>query len=136
MRVRSLVVALSICALAVAGAVVSYRKSEQLRTEASWLMVRGDAQATEYAATLDSAMAETQLMTFEQRTVVLEQAHRWQRLQMLLVLVSVVAAICSYLFYLLRRLRQQLAEAEPGRSEPSQNPSAARPERSTSDAGA
>jgi len=122
--VRSLVVALTICALSATGAVASHRKSLQLRTEARWLMIRGDAQAAEYAATLDSSMAETQLLTFEQRRVVLEQAHRWQRIQMLLVLVSVVAAISSYVFYLLHRLRRQLSEAEPVGSDAGQGASA------------
>ncbi|HME92187.1 MAG TPA: hypothetical protein VKE49_12240 [Myxococcaceae bacterium] len=120
---RSLAVALSICALAAAGAVASYRKSLQMRSEASWLMIRGDAQAAEYAATLDSAMAETQLVTLEHRRLVLEQAHRWQRIQMLLVMVSVLAAISSYLFYLWHRLRRQLSEAEPVGSDAGQGAS-------------
>lgn len=110
---RSLVVALLSCAICAGGAVASYQKASQLRSEASWLMARGDAQAAEYAATLDSAIAETQLATFEQRRVVLEQAHRWQRLQMLLTLVSLLAAICAYVLHLLRRLRKQLLEVEP-----------------------
>lgn len=115
---RSLVVALSICALCAAGAVASYRKSFQLRTEASWLMIRGDAQGAEYAATLDGAIAEAQLATFEQRRAVLEQAHRWQRVQMLLILATVVAAICSYVLHLLHRLNRQLADAEPVGGDP------------------
>jgi hypothetical protein len=93
--VRSLVVALSVCALSAAGAVASYRKAFQLRTEASWLMIRGDAQGAEYAATLDSAIV-----------------------QMLLILAAVVAAICSYVLHLLHRLNRQLADAEPVEGDP------------------
>lgn len=111
MRSRSFTVAIVFAVLCLGGAVGSYAMARSLRTEAKWLMARGDAQAQEYAATFDGAAAEKQLSTFEQRRVVLERAQRWQLLQMLLVLAAVMSGFSSYVLFLFRRLREQLVDA-------------------------
>jgi len=111
---RSVAVAMVVCLGSAAGAVWCYGKAAKLRTEGNWLLLRGNAQAEEYASSLDSQTAETQLITFEQRRVVLENAHFWQRVQMMLVLVSVVSAFSTYILWLYFRLRQQLVEAGTG----------------------
>jgi hypothetical protein len=107
-------VAIGVAVLCAAGAAGCYVRANQLRGEASWLMARGNAEAQEYAASLDSATAASQLKTFEQRRAVLERAHLWQRGQMLLILSSVAAAIASYVLFLFRRLREQLVDASAG----------------------
>lgn len=111
MRSRSVVLAVAVTALCAAGAVACYLRATRLRSEGEWHLARANAQGQEYATTLDSAVAESQLATFEQRRLVLEQAHQWQRLQYLLVLTSVVSALASGLLYVFYRLRLQLAEA-------------------------
>ncbi len=114
MRSRSVAVALLVCLGSGAGAVWAYGKASQLRSDGNWLMLRGNAQAEQYANSFDSEAAETQLQTFEQRRVVLEQAHFYQRVQMMLVLLSVVAAFSTYILWLYYRLRQQLVTAGEG----------------------
>lgn len=118
MRSRSVAFAIAVAMLCAAGAAGCYWRAHQLRSEAAWLMARGNAQAQEYAASLDSKTAVTQLATFEERRLVLERAHRWQRAQMLLVLSAVVALIASYVLFLFRRLREQLVDASSGLVEP------------------
>ncbi len=114
---RSVALALVVCLASGGGAFWAYDKASRLRTEGNWLMLRGNAQAEEYAHSLDTQAAETQLLTFEQRRVVLESAHFWQRVQMLLVLLCVVAAFSTYILWLYFRLRQQLVEAGGGLEE-------------------
>jgi hypothetical protein len=100
-------------ALSAAGAVVSFQKSALLRTEARWLMARADAQAAEYAGSLDSALAEQQLALFDQRRLILERAHFWERLQTGLILLGATAGISAYLAYLLHRLRAPARGQQP-----------------------
>ncbi len=121
MRSRSVAVSMVVAAVCALGAVGCYVRASELRSDAAWLMVRGNAEAIEYANSLDSATATTQLATFEERRVVLERAHLWQRGQMLLVLATVGAAIASYVFFLFRRLREQLVDASSGLDEPEQH---------------
>jgi hypothetical protein len=111
MRSVSVAIALGVTALAAGGAGACYFQAQKLRTEGRWLMERGNAQAEEYAASLDKTLAETQLATFEERRAVLEQAHFWQRLQVLLIVVAAIGGFCSYVLYLFRRLREQLVDA-------------------------
>jgi hypothetical protein len=110
LRSRSVAAAIAVSLLSAGGAVACFYRSSQLRTDGEWYLARGNAEAEEYASTLDSAVAEKQLATFEQRREILEKAHVWQRLQLLLILCSVVAAFGSYVLYLFFRLRQQLVE--------------------------
>jgi hypothetical protein len=117
MRSRSVAVAIGVAVLCAGGAVGCYVRAQQLRGEAAWLMARGNAEAQDYAASLDSATAANQLKTFEQRRAVLERAHLWQRGQMLLTLSSVAAVIASYVLFLFRRLREQLVDASAGLSD-------------------
>lgn len=114
MRSRSVTAAIVISVLCAGGAVGSYLQSRALRTDAQWLMARGEAQAQEYASTFDNAAAEKQLGTFEARRVVLAKAQRWQLLQMILVMAAVIAAFSSYVLFLFRRLREQLIDADSG----------------------
>jgi hypothetical protein len=111
MRSRSVALGIAVALLCAGGAVSCYVRASQLRSDAAWYLARGNAQAAEYSASLDSEMAEQQLASFEQRRELLESAQRWQRGQLLLVLDSVGAAFGSYLLYLFFRLRQQLVEA-------------------------
>ncbi len=109
---RKLIIALTIFVLAAAGALISFRKMSQLRSEAGWLLVRADAHAADYASSLDGAFAETELMTFDQRRTLLERAQRWQQLEMFCVLVGVAAAILGYSFYVMRRVRDEVIRDE------------------------
>ena len=108
---RSAMTAMLLSVVAATGASVCFWQASTLRTEGQWLLVRGNAQAAEYANSLDSALAEKQLELFEQRRAVLERSHSWQRIQLLLVLFSVVSAFSSYILYLFYRLREQLVDA-------------------------
>ncbi len=112
MGARSVLVAAGCSLLTGAGAVACFLKTSQLRTEAGWLMARADAQAAEYSSTLDSAIAETQLATLELHRAVLQRAHTWQRLEMVLILAAVVSAFCAYFLHLYNRLRRQLDQPE------------------------
>ncbi len=117
MRSRSVTVAVSIALLTVVAAVGSFVRASQLRTEAQWLLERGNAEAEEYADTFESAMAEKQLATFSERRGVLDGALLWQRLQMLFVLIAVIAAFSSYVLHLFHRLRTDLEEVTDGLEE-------------------
>ncbi len=128
---RSVASAIAVSLLCGGAAVACYFRAASLRTDGEWFLARGNAEAEEYASSLDSAVAEKQLASFERRREVLERAHRWQRLELLLILSSVVAAFSSYVLYLFFRLRQQLIEGgepegELGSGLPS-NPSTANP---------
>jgi hypothetical protein len=111
MRSRSVTVAIIIAAAATGGAVAAHLRSRHLKTDAEWLMARGSAQADEYAASLDSHVAEAQLATFDERRAALEKSEIWHRTEMLLILLAVVASFSSYVLYLFRKLREQLVEA-------------------------
>jgi hypothetical protein len=119
MRSRSVTVAVTVSALAAAGAGYAHFRAHQLRTDAGWLLERSSAQADEYATTLDSKVAEDQLATFDQRRAVLEHAELWQRYELLSILLTVVGGFSSYVLYLFRRLREQLVEAGGHLEEPS-----------------
>ena len=110
MRSRSVAISIAVAVLFGVGAGGSFVQARKLRGDAEWLMARGNAQAQEYAATLDSEKAQHQLSTFAERRTVLERAHIWQRLQYLLTLATVVALFVSYTFFLHRRLREQLLD--------------------------
>ena len=114
MRSRSVLIAIAISGLCAAGAVGCYLKASRLRSDGAWYLARGEAQAQEYAATFDGAIAETELATFEQRRVVLERSHLWQRLELILIMAAVVGAFSSYVLYLYYRLRQQLVSQDEG----------------------
>ena len=86
-------------------------------SEARWLMERGNAQALEYAERLDNSVADAQLKTFAERRTVMEQAHLWQRGQMLGLMAGALAALAAYMLYLLRRLDSQLDDASWRRRE-------------------
>lgn len=92
--------------LSAAGAAISFRKVSQLRSEASWLSLRADAHAANYAASLESSLVDTELISFDQRRALLVRAHLWQRLEIVCVLFAAAAALFAYGFYLLRRARQ------------------------------
>ena len=111
MRSRSVAISIAVALLCAGGAGGSFAMARSLRSEAEWLMARGNAQAQEYATTLDSEQAQHQLATFDQRRAVLERAHVWQRVQYLLTLSTVIALFVSYTFFLHRRLREQLLDA-------------------------
>jgi hypothetical protein len=108
-----MVVAAVISLLCAAGAVGSFLRASALRSDAAFLMLRGNKQAAEYASSFDGTVAEQQLATFEQRRAVLELARPWQVLQLLMVMATVVTAFASYVFFLFRRLREQLVDALP-----------------------
>ena len=114
MRSRSVLVAIAISGCCAAGAVGCYLKAARLRSDGAWYLARGEAQAQEYAATFDGAVAENELATFEERRVVLERSHLWQRLQLILIMAAVVGAFSSYVLYLYFRLREQLVEHDDG----------------------
>src|SRR5437773_893386 len=81
--VRSLSVVLSfvIAALSAGGAIFAHVRNQQLRSDARWLLERGSAQADEYQSTLDSHVAEEQLVTLDHRQAALDQAEVWQRVE-------------------------------------------------------
>lgn len=111
MRSRSVAISIAVAVLCALSAVGSSLMARSLESDAEWLMARGNAQAQDYASTLDAEHAQTQLATFEARRDVLERAHLWQRLQYLLTLAAVIAGFVSYTLFLHRRLRDQLLDA-------------------------
>jgi hypothetical protein len=111
MRLFSVTTAVCISLLSAACAVGCWYRAEELRSEASWLLERGKAQATEYAQSLNDALAKQELETFAKRRVVLERAHLWQRGQALGVMLSVLAAATAWVLRLWRRLTGELDEA-------------------------
>jgi hypothetical protein len=90
-------------------------------------MARGNAQAEEYAQRLDGTVADAQLKTFAQRRVVLEQAHLWQRGQMLGIMGAALALVAAYGLFLLKRLDDQLTNAESGLREREEPPASSEP---------
>ncbi len=112
MRSRSVAVAIGVSVLSAGGAGLCFARAHQLREEGAWKLARGNAQGEEYATTLDSSVAEQQLATFEERRVLLEQAHLWQRFQLIFIMLAVVAAFSSYMLHLYHRLRVDLVEAD------------------------
>jgi len=104
------IIALLIFASCVAGAAIAFQKMSQLRSEASWLLVRADAHATDYAASLEGSIADTQLVAFDQRRALLVRAQRWQTLEILCLLFAAAAAIYGYGRNVLRRARHDPPE--------------------------
>jgi hypothetical protein len=111
MGTRSVVVAVSVAVFCAGAAVYCYSRAEALHSEARWLLERGNAQAIEYAQGLDSTVADAQLKTFSSRRSVMEQAHVWQRGQMLGVMGAALSLLAAYMLFLLRRLDSQLDDA-------------------------
>ena len=111
MRVSSVTAALCVSVMAAEGAGWCFHQAQTLRSEGKWLLARSNAQATEYARSFDDALATQQLETFAQRRAVLEQAHVWQRGQVLGILLAVVAGVCAWMLSVLRRMSDQLDEA-------------------------
>jgi len=111
MRLFSVTTAVCISLLSAACAVGCWYRAEALRSEAGWLLERGKAQASEYAQSLNDALAKQELETFAKRRVVLERAHLWQRGQALGVMLSVLAAASAWVLRLWRRLNGELEEA-------------------------
>jgi hypothetical protein len=111
MRSVSVTVAVLMTSLAAAGALACFFAASHYQNEGNWLLERGNAQAEEYARSFDSAVAETQMATLDQRRETLQKAHAWQRLQILLIVLTVIGTFCSYVLYLFGRLREQLVEA-------------------------
>ncbi len=107
---RKQIIALLIFASCVAGAAIAFQKMSQLRSEASWLLVRADAHATDYATSLEGSFADTQLVAFDQRRALLVRAQRWQTLEILCVILAAAAAIYGFSIYLLRRARHDTTE--------------------------
>lgn len=108
LRSRVVILALFVTTACGAAAFLCHQRYAELRAEAGWLMERSGAQAIEYANTLEGAHAESQLTLFAERRAMLERAHVWQRLQMLLILAAAVGLFASYALFLLVRLRDQL----------------------------
>ena len=121
MRLFSVTTAVCISLLSAACAVGCWYRAEELRSEASWLLERGKAQATEYAQSLNDALAKQELETFARRRAVLERAHLWQRGQALGVMLSVLAAASAWVLRLWRRLTGELDEVSEA-LEPSAEP--------------
>jgi len=111
MRSRSVTVAVVMSAIAAGVAGYAHYKAHALRTDAGWLLERGSAQGEEYAASLDTKVAEEQLATLDERRQVLEGALLWQRAELLGILFTVVGAFSSYVLFLFSRLREQLVDA-------------------------
>jgi hypothetical protein len=110
MRLFSVTTAVCISLLSVGLAGASWYRAEQLRSEASWLMERSKAQASEYAQSFDDRLATQQLETFARRRAVLEQAYLWQRGQTLGILLAAAAAVGAWVLSLLRKLTGELEE--------------------------
>jgi hypothetical protein len=111
MRLFSVTTAVCISLLSAACAVGCWYRAEGLRSEAGWLLERSKAQASEYAQSLNDALAKQELETFARRRVVLERAHLWQRGQALGVMLSVLAAASAWVLRLWHRLNGELDEA-------------------------
>ena len=112
MQARSVVAAAFLSVASAGAAAGCFYKAETLRNEADWLLVRSKAQAAEYSQSFDTRAADQQLKTFAARRATLERAHLWQRGQMLATLLSALAAVATYALYLLKRLDDQLIDAE------------------------
>lgn len=110
MRLFSVTTAVCISLLSAACAVGCWYRAEALRSEAGWLLERGKAQASEYAQSLNDALAKQELETFAKRRTVLERAHLWQRGQALGIMLSVLAAASAWVLRLWKRLNGELDE--------------------------
>ena len=110
MRLLSVTTAVFVCVLCAGSAVGAWHRAEQLRSEASWLLERSRAQASEYTQSFNDTVATQQLETFAKRRAVLEQAYLWQRVQTLGILFAAAAAACAWVLSLLRRLSGELDE--------------------------
>jgi hypothetical protein len=111
MHSRSVAFAALLAVLLGAGAAASFWRSTAHGREARWHLARADAAGQEYAQTLESHLAEQQLVAFERRREALESAHAWQRAMMVLALAAVVSAFASYLLYLLSKMRREMSDA-------------------------
>ncbi len=98
-----MIAALLVFGISVAGAAFSSVRMSRLRTEASWLLATADAYAADYGTSLEGSFAEAELASFEQRRAVLEQSHRWQRLEIACILAAAAAAFTAYALYLVLR---------------------------------
>ena len=108
---RAVTIALGL-ALAWGGtALLSYFKIRHLRSDAQFLLTRGNAEGAAYAQTFDGEIYQHQLETFERRRLALEKTFFWHRLFTISVLGTVIALFCGYLLFLLHRLREQLVDA-------------------------
>jgi hypothetical protein len=114
----SVAVAVSVTLLSAGGAVACHLRAAELRHEAGWLLERARAQAAEYAATLDSSVAESQQRVFDDCRQILDRAHRWQSAEALSILLGVIGAFCSYGLWLTRRLRVDRDEISTRSDEP------------------
>ncbi len=113
MRSRSVAVAAAFTVLSASTAIGCYLAAASHRSEAEYLLVRGNAEAAEYASSFNGALADKELATFEERRTLLERARQWQMIQMLFVLGSVAGLFGSYVLFLFSGLRDQLVEVAP-----------------------
>jgi hypothetical protein len=111
MRSRPVLVALTLAGLALLGAAGAATQWRKHKTEAAYLLARGNAEAQTYATTFEGKAADDELSTFDQRRDTLERAYFWQRLAIILVFVALLSAMVGYFFYLMRRLTEGLNEA-------------------------
>ena len=93
-------------------------RAQRISTQADRLLARGAAEAAEYTSTFDGRHIDQELVTFQERRVVLERAHVWQRGAIALVMLSALLLLASYALFLLVRLEEQQL-ASPGGSLPS-----------------
>jgi hypothetical protein len=113
MRSRSVAVAAALTVLCASGAIGCYLVAASHRSEADYLLVRGNAEADQYARSFNDALAQKELATFEERRVLHEKARQWQMVQMLLALAAVMGLFATYVLFLFAGLQEQLVEAAP-----------------------
>lgn len=113
MRSRSVAVAAVLTVLCACGAIGCYLAAASHRSEAAYLLERGNAEAAEYARSFNDALAQKELATFEERRVLHEKARQWQMAQMIFALASVIGLFSSYVLFLFAGLQDQLVEAAP-----------------------
>ena len=118
MRSRSVALSVAFTVVSASAAVACYLKASGYRGQAEWLSVRGNAEASEYATSFNSALADKELATFEERRGLLDRARNWQTAQMLFVLTSVMGLFGSYTLFLLAGLRDQLEEGAAELADP------------------
>ena len=112
MRFRSVKVAILLSVLCAGAAAGCFARATQLRGEASWLLERGAAEGAEYANTFENFHADAQAQTLAQRWDVLESAHTWQSLQLLLILAAVLFGVAAYALFLFEKLQHSLESVE------------------------
>lgn len=114
-----LAVTIFLAVLSTAGATGSGCYARALSLQADVLLERGAAEAAEFARTLDEQDAKKQLVSFEERRVLLVQAALWTRIEIFCLLGTVVTTLGAYLLFLWGRLARQLSVVEhPGESPP------------------